>query len=158
MSSDAFPTRVAEYSFSPSILCVTDSGRTFYMTYDRQAFSIYTPITSTVHMGTDAKAPISGIASVPLKFRIGNSIHDVTLNHVLHISSLRCQIISVNKITSLGVSVSFSDQQCKFSFRDTPVRPTTLHAHLYCPNTAPSSLSLLPVSHNDSAHIASLNI
>lgn len=124
------------------------------MIHNRACFVDYKPITSTVYMGTDAKATITGIGSVILTITIHNNVTKVKLNDVLHISSFRFQILSVTKITTLGVSVSFDTNCCTIKKSNRIIGTSTRNGQLYYLDT--QTTGQIPQLPRQSAHIESL--
>lgn len=116
---------------------IVDSDFTSHMTFDRSIFTEYKPITSQVHMGTNAKAAIVGIGSVVLNFSINQTTTAVKLTDVLHIPSFKFQLISVTKITKLVVQVSFQTNKCHLKFNGNYIGSGTVHDQLYYLDTLP---------------------
>lgn len=140
---------------SPQTTWIIDSACTSHMTYNRQSFSDCTLCTSTVHMGTDAKAHVAGRGTVHLTLRINQKTTLLKLRNVLHIPYFTCQLLSVPRMTSLGVHLSFNNNQFQVLQTGKMIETGTLQGDLYLLDTFPTPLPLplsSAFSHAESSH------
>lgn len=87
-----------------------DSGATDHMTADETQFSTYKPNSSNalVRVANGSLSKVKGTGSVILT-------KDITLQSVLHVPTLECNLISVSKIThDLHCEAKFSPNSCVF--------------------------------------------
>lgn len=114
-----------EQKLSPPDTWIIDSGCTSHMTYSRSSFFDYIED----HMGTDAKETIEGVGYVLRTIRINNKITKIKLTNDLHVPEFLCQLLSVTKMTSLGVRVSFNNSRCNLHQKGKPVGSGTRQGH-----------------------------
>lgn len=87
-------------------------------------------------MGTSAKAEISGIESVLIHPIVHKKTHTVKITNVLHIPSFICQLLSVPKMATRGVSISFTDSQCTLRPGMATIGTGPLRGNLHILNSA----------------------
>lgn len=130
------------------------------MTHDRSAFTDYRSYDSYVHMGTSEQAFIAGMGTIIFHLQDGgvrscNTSTTVQLSNVLHIPSFQCQLLSVTKLISLRVHVSFNNTGCTLQSGTSPIGSGTRHGDLFYLDTVltthaplqssvPSTLATLP--------------
>ena len=82
-----------------------DSGATRHICSTKEAFATYTPAEydEDLFMGNTATAKIAGTGKVMLKMR---SSKVLTLNNVLHVPTIRKNLVSAALLVKNGLSVS----------------------------------------------------
>lgn len=110
LAASAFATSV-----NPSCAWILDTGATQHMCHDRDVFSNYSEFEEPipVKMG-DAKL-IYGIGSgtVTLMLNIGNKVRTTTLENVLYVPKLACNLFSISRANKNGRTTEFNEKACK---------------------------------------------
>ncbi|KZV22300.1 hypothetical protein F511_17902 [Dorcoceras hygrometricum] len=95
---------------APSPSWIIDSGASDHMTGNLNSFCSYTPCNSdmTVRIADGSLSRIHGIGDI-------NVSRDITLKNVFHVPSLKCNLISVSKLTrDCHCRANFSSGSCLF--------------------------------------------
>ncbi|CDF34864.1 unnamed protein product [Chondrus crispus] len=119
-----------DMEMSPSWL--VDSACTAHITYDRSLFATYEPLDSaSVQMGTKASAKVAGRGDVHLKLNVNGRIEPCKLTDVLHVPDFAFSLLSVSRMTELGLKVGFENGKCMIRRGSTVVATATLVGELY---------------------------
>ncbi|CDF40831.1 unnamed protein product, partial [Chondrus crispus] len=109
-----------------------DSACTAHITYDRSLFATYEPLESaSVQMGTKASAKVAGRGDVHLKLNVNGRIEPCKLTDVLHVPDFAFSLLSVSRMTELGLKVGFENGKCMIRRGSTVVATATLVGELY---------------------------
>ena len=89
------------------LLWVIDSGASRYMTFSRESFSDYMPLTEPILITTANGATIQalGQGTVPLRVTVQGTEHTVALTEVLYALGLSGSLISVLQLQDRGITV-----------------------------------------------------
>src|ERR1044072_4190668 len=90
---------------------VVDSGATRHICGNKDAFSSYTPVgegEELIYLGDSRTAPVHGKGKVLLKLTSGKTL---ALKDVLHVPTIRSNLISVALLGKVGVKVSFESDK-----------------------------------------------
>ncbi|CDF39842.1 unnamed protein product [Chondrus crispus] len=105
---------------------------TAHITYDRSLFATYEPLESaSVQMGTKASAKVAGRGDVHLKLNVNGRIEPCKLTDVLHVPDFAFSLLSVSRMTELGLKVGFENGKCMIRRGSTVVATATLVGELY---------------------------
>ncbi|CDF39664.1 unnamed protein product [Chondrus crispus] len=119
-----------DMEMSPSWL--VDSACTAHITYDRSLFATYEPLESaSVQMGTKASAKVAGRGDVHLKLNVNGRMEPCKLTDVLHVPDFAFSLLSVSRMTELGLKVGFENGKCMIRRGSTVVATATLVGELY---------------------------
>lgn len=111
---------------------LVDSACTAHITYDRSLFATYEPLESaSVQMGTKASAKVAGRGDVHLKLNVNGRIEPCKLTDVLHVPDFAFSLLSVSRMTELGLKVGFENGKCMIRRGSTVVATATLVGELY---------------------------
>ena len=146
---------------------IIDSGASSHMSWEREIFTTYKELNnSTVKVGDGRTLKVAGEGTVLVKV-LSESRKPITLtmNRVLHVPEMSCNLMSVRQIAENGFSINFKDQQCRISNkRGRLVAKGAKQGNLYildggsaCPETVGQAhvvtLSTRELWHNRLAHI-----
>ncbi|CDF40427.1 unnamed protein product [Chondrus crispus] len=124
------PSHTNDMEMLPSWL--VDSACTAHITYDRSLFATYEPLESaSVQMGTKASAKVAGRGDVHLKLNVNGRIEPGKLTDVLHVPDFAFSLLSVSRMTELGLKVGFENGKCMIRRGSTVVATATLVGELY---------------------------
>ena len=87
------------------------------MSWEREIFTTYKELNnSTVKVGDGRTLKVAGEGTVLVKV-LSESRKPITLtmNRVLHVPEMSCNLMSVRQIAENGFSINFKDQQCRIS-------------------------------------------
>lgn len=90
---------------------VVDSGATRHICANRNVFTSYTSVgdgEEQVYLGDSRTTPVLGKGKVLLKLTSGKTL---ALNDVLHVPSIRVNLVSVALLSKVGVKVSFESDK-----------------------------------------------
>ncbi|CDF39993.1 unnamed protein product [Chondrus crispus] len=105
---------------------------TAHITYDRSLFATYEPLESaSVQMGTKASAKVAGRGDVHLKLNVNGRIEPCKLTDVLHVPDFAFSLLSVSRMTEVGLKVGFENGKCMIRRGSTIVATATLVGELY---------------------------
>ena len=96
---------------------IIDSGASSHMSWEREIFTTYKELNnSTVKVGDGRTLKVAGEGTVLVKV-LSESHKPITLtmNRVLHVPEMSCNLMSVRQIAENGFSVNLKDQQCRIS-------------------------------------------
>ena len=96
---------------------IIDSGASSHMSWEREIFTTYKELNnSTVKVGDGRTLKVAGEGTVLVKV-LSESRKPITLtmNRVLHVPEMSCNLMSVRQIAENGFSITFKDQQCRIS-------------------------------------------
>ena len=123
-------THAKELVMSSSWL--VDSACTAHITFDRSLFATYEPLDSaSVEMGTKASAKVAGRGDVHLKLNVNGRIEPCKLTDVLHVPDFAFSLLSVSRMTEVGMNVGFGNGKCIVKRGATVVATATLVGELY---------------------------
>lgn len=96
---------------------IVDSGATSHMCSDKGSFvDISEESSATVVLANGKEVPVKGIGSVKIRtVDEEGSFVDLTLTKVLHVPDLESNLLSVSKLISLNVLVTFDRAGCKMT-------------------------------------------
>jgi hypothetical protein len=97
---------------------VVDSGATRHICANRDAFSSYSYVgddEAQVYLGDSRTAAVNGKGKVLLKLTSGKTF---ALSDVLHVPSIRTNLISVALLNKVGVKVSFESDKIVMTKND----------------------------------------
>ncbi|CDF37816.1 unnamed protein product [Chondrus crispus] len=98
----------------------------------RSLFATYEPLESaSVQMGTKASAKVAGRGDVHLKLNVNGRIEPCKLTDVLHVPDFAFSLLSVSRMTELGLKVGFENGKCMIRRGSTVVATATLVGELY---------------------------
>ena len=119
-----------DLEMSPSWL--VDSACTAHITYDQSLFATYEPLESaSFQMGTKASAKVAGRGDVLLKLNVNGRIQPCKLTDVLHVPDFAFSLLSVSRMTELGLKVGFENGKCMVRRGSTVVATAILVRELY---------------------------
>ena len=101
------------YSFGGSSW-VLDSGCTNHMTGERSMFSSYSPTTNSdenIIFGDNSKGGVIGLGKVAITL-------DHSIINVLHVDSLKYNLLSVSQLCEMGYNCLFTDKGVEVSKRE----------------------------------------
>jgi hypothetical protein len=97
---------------------VVDSGATRHICANRDAFTSYSSVgddEAPVYLGDSRTAAVNGKGKVLLKLTSGKTL---ALSDVLHVPSIRTNLISVALLNKVGVKVSFESDKIVMTKND----------------------------------------
>ena len=113
-------------------LISVDSACTAHITFDRSLFATYEPLDSaSVEMGTKASAKVTGRGDVHLRLSVDGRIEPCKLTDVLHVPDFAFSLLSVSRLTEVGMNVGFVNGKCTVKRGATLVATATLVGELY---------------------------
>eukprot|EP00171_Calliarthron_tuberculosum_P023309 IDg23309t1 len=139
---------------------ILDSGCTAHMTFNRSAFTSYSPISPvSVEFGSESNAQIIGSGSIEILAKAHGKLQKVKFENVKHVPKLRFQLISISAMANRGIRTEFDDEGSKvIRKRDEKLLSTgSLYNGLYYLNLSKSPEKALVASigrwHERLAHI-----
>ena len=111
---------------------LVDSACTAHITFNRSLFATSEPLDSaSVEMGTKASAKVAGRGNVYLKLNVNGCIKTCKLTNVLHVPDFAFSLLSVSRMTEVGMHVGFGNGKCVVKRGATVVATATLVGELY---------------------------
>lgn len=93
-----------------------DSGATQHMSPVRKNFVNFQQIDERkITVADNNKIVAVGIGEVQLKVKVSNKTKNLTVNDVLYVPQLAANLISISKLSELGLMVTFKNDICKIS-------------------------------------------
>ncbi len=116
-----------------------DSGCSNHMTYDKDLFSSYSSgSNSSVELGNNNVATVSGSGSVDLTLLVDNKPKKCRLSNVLHVPDLGYQLLSVTTLDKSGLKISFYSRKCQIMKNNTLIATGSMIGNLYRLDSAPN--------------------
>lgn len=86
---------------------ISDSGANKHETYDQNMFMEICPIKGFVQTAGSEKLNVAGVGKALVAFKNGS----ITLDGVLYVPDLKCNIVSVFQLTQTGARVTFEKEE-----------------------------------------------
>lgn len=90
---------------------ILDSGCSAHLTYDRDSFLNFTPVSSkSVDLGAGSSTSIVGTGDVSITILVSKKRKKCTIRNVMYVPALRYQLLSISVLAKAGISAQFDNQ------------------------------------------------